>query len=366
MRNIALTVLWFCLCQSLLAQEGHSVVVSAGATRGGSSYAWYYREWKGFNGFSDCYGVIKNFHIAEAQAYIKDNLQYMYHQGGQRRLNIVVWHARDAKLVAAGCPSVRDIPGNGTVMKYSIGSDLVIGTADDVLESQYLENLYNYVDYAASLGFQEFMVMMGPQSINWPGFWPSFDQAVEDGLYAENRHVLHLVYKTMQRTGRSFKIVLVDEPLQRSYKILYYYSAHSYVARIWSDYFEDGGSLAATGGITMADASGSDIGNQVNAFLGICDSAGDGRPLFYVLNIFGDEQRGFTNFHNALVARGSFAEPVIIGSTFYNDSVTAYNLRSASNRTGRVIEFLLQWPETRSGLYNIYVSEFFSYALQGF
>lgn len=334
--------------------------------RGGSTYAWYYREWKGFNGFSDCYGVIKNFHIPQAQAYIKYNLQYMYNQGGQRRLNIVIWHARDAKLVAVGCPSVNDVPGNGTVMKYYLGKDLVAGTADDVLESQYLENLHNYVDYAASIGFEEFMVMLGPQSVNWPGFWPSFDQAVADGLYAENRYVLQLVYQTMQTTGRQFKIILIDEPIQNSYKVLYYDSAFKYVESIWSHYFEDGGNLAATGGITMADASGSDIGNQVNAFLDICDRAGYGRPLFFVLNIFGDEQRGFTNFNNALIARGSFAEPVIIGSTFYNDPLTAYNLRIASNKTGRTIEFILQWPKNRVGPDIVYVSEFFNYAIHGF
>ncbi|MDP3731331.1 MAG: hypothetical protein Q8R34_02450 [bacterium] len=335
--------------------------------RGGSSYLWYYREWKGLNGFSDCYGVIKNFHLAHAQAYIKDNLQYMYNQGGQRRLNVMIFHARDARLVAAGCPSVSNIPGNGTIMKYYIGSDLVIGTADDVLELQYLENLYNYVDYAASLGFKEFMVMMSPQSANWPGFWSNFDQFMAAGLYAENRHILQLVYQTMQNTGRPFKIVLADEPLQSPHNGQYYDSVYSYVARMWSDYFEDGGNLAVTGGITMADATGSDIENQVNAFLDICDSAGYGRPLFYVLNIFGDEQRGFTNFHQALIARGSFAEPVIIGSTFYNDSETAYNLRSVSNKTGRVIEFVLQWPKMRAnGLDNIYVSEFFNYAIYGF
>lgn len=334
--------------------------------RGGSTYAWYYMEWKGFEGFSDCYGVIKNFHIPQAQAYIKDNLKYMYNQGGQRRLNIMIWHARDARLVAAGCPSLKNIPGNGVVMKYFIGKDLVVGTADDVLESQYLENLYNYIDYAASVGFEEFMVMMGPQSVNWPGFWQNFDQAVSEGLYAENRHILQLVYQTMRTTGRSFKIILIDEPIQNSYKVLYYESAYKYVASIWSHHFEDGGSLADTGGITMADASGSDIGNQVNAFLDICDKAGYGRPFFYVLNIFGDEQRGFANFHNALVARGSFAEPVIIGSTFYNDSITAYNLRNASNKTGRIIEFVLQWPKSRVGPDIIYVSEFFNYAIHGF
>ncbi len=333
---------------------------------GGSSYLWYYREWKGFDGFSDCYGVIKNFHLEPAQTYIKDNLQYMYNQGGQRRLNIMIWHARDARLVATGCPSLRDVPSNGAIMKYYIGRDLMVGTADDVLESQYLENLRDYVDYAANLGFEEFMVMMSPQSVNSPDVWPSFDQAVADGLYAENRYILQLVRQTMQSTGRSFRIVLIDEPLQSTPGILYYESAYNYVARIWSDFFEDGGNLAVTGGVTMADASGSDITNQVNAFLDICDSAGYGRPLFFVLNIFGDEQRGFINFHNALAARGSFAEPVIIGSTFYNDPITAYNLRRASNKTGRMIEFLLQWPKARAGLDNIYVSEFFNYAIYGF
>ena len=124
----------------------------------GSYRAWWivlyvvFRHSDG-NGDYYCYGVVKNYNNSTARAIIQGHLQTMYNNG-QRKLQVMVFHLRS--------------PGNACTYNPAATGDAMDSDLSN-FDHQYITNLKDYLSYASSIGFDEFVVLMSPLSLNWPG-----------------------------------------------------------------------------------------------------------------------------------------------------------------------------------------------------
>jgi hypothetical protein len=121
--------------------------------------------------------------------------------------------------------------------------------------------------------------------------------------------------------------------------------AYSYASNIWGTYVGTYGKNDTVG----FSFAGVNAASQVNDALNMFDYLNPyGRPYLYAVHLYGDAQNVFNAFHTAFVNRGETSAGWIVGETFYNDYTNAQAIRTASNSTGRLVHYVLQWPLNRN------------------
>ncbi len=286
---------------------------------GGSTYLMYSSD--------PCSGVIRNYDTKGD--FIRANLRAML-ANGQRRLSIMLTYLHEPQTDGiTGCVA----PGAaGTNMSSDLWN----------IDTGYYTNLAAYIKDASAMGFEEFVVIFGPQWNNGFDAWGSLEYGMganPDGInyYAENFSVIRAVRQILVNSGVRYRLVLQDEVFH-----IAVYDPGPYVAKLWADYVAEFG-LADTCGVTMANnLVAGDVtheATQLREFLAAIDPVG--RPNFYCMNTNAD---GFLRMHRAMVASGIPATvPIIVTSTALNDRQNAAELRAATVSTGRQILFLMQW-----------------------
>jgi hypothetical protein len=321
--------------------SGLSVIGQAQPYRGGSAYLYY-----GNDANYQCEGVIKNYNDPTAQGIIQNNLRTMYSLG-QRRLTAMGWNMRDPGDCGGAAGKL------GTTMNSNLNN----------FEYQFIYNMRDYFLFARDqVGFQEFLVIMGPQWNNDPKnqCLPAC-QGYDDSYYPENWQVITATRSILDQAGLFYRLVLIDEPFinESCFSCL-----SNYVGRLWSDYYGAYGSDVFNSGVTIT-ADGRY--NQTYAFLDIVDYFGWGRPNLFFFNDGWTDHRAydyFRNFNDALNSRGAWYQGVIISSATYDDFNNAQGLANARQDTGRTIFYVSQWP-TNPPTYNS-VDAFNNYIFWGF
>jgi len=149
--------------------------------RGGSNYNWFHIE----GCQREPYGVLSNYHLFrnEVDAQLKQMAS-----GGQQRLRIGVFHARNANT--------------GTVIPSNGGN----------LPLQQRENLRDLMISAKNAGFIEVVVGFFPQLDNGPGSWvgATWNSAHEE-YFQENWNLIANLMPYMRESKIKFLVDLMNE-----------------------------------------------------------------------------------------------------------------------------------------------------------
>ncbi len=278
--------------------------VAAGA-RGGSNDNFYALD--GCN--REPYGVVNSYHLAPAT--INAQLAQM-HQNGQDRLIIGIFH--------------RHGPDSGTIMDSTGGN----------LSLQNRQNLTNLLTSVKQAGFVEIAINFHPVDMNNPSSWTSWDE----GLYQENWNLIHNLRPIIQQAGIPYRIDLMNEGIPSINQPVLL----QYTQRLWGDYTYTHGKDDTFGFSVIGSESA-----RVNR---IKEVYGPNPPYVFNFHFYGTPQASeysqFVNAHNKLNSFGYKTQGIVVGETFYNDSLAAYYLQRASNDTKRTIHYLAQWPLTRA------------------
>src|ERR1051326_2320730 len=269
------------------------------SARGGSFFMQFQQD------PNNCHGVIKNYDNADAKTQIQTNLHTMQ-TNGQQKLTVWIGHLREDS--SCGVPGA-----NGVNMR----SDVMNGqpTCCDYTnyEYQYITNLHNYLSDAQTLyGFNQVVIIMGPELNNWPRNWESYTWGVDNYYYYENWYTVTQVVQAVP-PGMPFIIILADEallPTTSSAPMV------QYVHDIWQQYLQTYGTTTGrnqagftiggvrqTAGVKCTDQYGSAVDcetptNQINDFIAQMNDVGLGLPNYWPLNMF-DYDTNDTNRQNA-------------------------------------------------------------------
>jgi hypothetical protein len=307
---------------------GFAASANAQTARGGSSHLWYKVD--GPQQFA-CYGILKNYHVPSVATEVNTQLATMY-ANGQQRLRVGIGWVHDPQEANPGGECYGRPNGEqGTYMNSN----------PNAFDWQYLTNLRNYLAQARTVGFVEYLIVMGGAGPNDQRNWTSW----QPGYLEENWNVISQVHTILEQEirnqGRLYRADFCGECLHNAAVFGY---AWSYAQEIWLRWCSNW-TKEFTVGFSFA---GVDAATQVNGAMDIYDYSGYGRPNVYSIHLYYDAYNMFWNFQNAFTNRGDYYTGWIIGETFYNDPVNASQIYNAKVATGRNVFYLVQWPLNRN------------------
>ncbi|WP_329848369.1 hypothetical protein [Stenotrophomonas hibiscicola] len=295
--------------------------------RGGSNYNWFHIE----GCQREPYGVLSNYHLFrnEVDAQLKQMAS-----GGQQRLRIGVFHARNANT--------------GTVIPSNGGN----------LPLQQRENLRDLMISAKNAGFIEVVVAFFPQLDNGPGSWAGATwNSSHEEYFQENWNLIANLMPYMRESKIKFLVDLMNEGSPPSSAP---YLWREYTKKMWANFTYIFG-RAETIGFSIPTNSADRI-----AFLP--ELYGPLPPYVLDFHLYGNEKNQLKAIDASLNAI-SWPQGIIIGESYYNDATSASDISSAASGMSRAIYFALQWPMTRtSTCADVDVappSDFNNYILQG-
>ncbi|MEV6605307.1 hypothetical protein [Kutzneria sp. NPDC051319] len=267
---------------------------------GGSNYDFYY-----LNGcYREPYNVISGF--SRAPDMIRLQLGQM-RAAGQDRLTIGVFHHHG--------------DGGGAVMDSTGGT---LSPAD-------LKNFTDLLAGVRTAGFAEVTVAFNSQNPNNPSGWRGWQQ----DLYDENWQLVQKVHDLVVAAKIPYRIDLGNELTPSTGQSV----VVRYDQQLWQDYTAKYG-RADTVGFSVNSNDPGQIPNVAKVY-------GDNPPPVFDLHIYGDEYNQLVGDDQQLRRQGYPDQPVIIGESFYNDTVAADGFLKGSKDSGRRILYLTQWPKTR-------------------
>ncbi|EWM11292.1 hypothetical protein [Kutzneria sp. 744] len=267
---------------------------------GGSNYDFYY-----LNGcYREPYNVISGF--SRAPDMIRLQLGQM-RAAGQDRLTIGVFHHHG--------------DGGGAVMDSTGGT---LSPAD-------LKNFTDLLAGVRTAGFAEVTVAFNSQNPNNPSGWRGWQQ----DLYDENWQLVQKVHDLVVAAKIPYRIDLGNELTPSTGQSV----VVRYDQQLWQDYTAKYGRTDTVGFSVNSNDPGQ-IPNVAKVY-------GDNPPPVFDLHIYGDEYNQLVGDDQQLRRQGYVDQPVIIGESFYNDTVAADGFLKGSKDSGRRILYLTQWPKTR-------------------
>jgi hypothetical protein len=237
-----------------------------------------------------------------------------------------------------------------TYSSYNIASD--ISTFES---SSYYTNLKNFVLAAAETGFVEFEIQIGPAggSDNDPHLWFQLSNCTyTDGLcqpyFDQNWNfmlvVTQAVSSVLEANGYgstvTVKYDLFNEQVPTSTSGI----MADYLYQMWINWM---GTYSNTNTVGESYPGDSSIIDAVDGSLAVYASTGYDPPSRLDVHIYGDATY-LTEFDSELHNKG-YTGSIVIGEALYNDESEASSIRTAiSDGLYHTVDFLLQWPLTRS------------------
>src|SRR5215510_9515105 len=306
--------------------------------RGGSNWNFYKID------DNDCwsyrkYGIVVNYHLAKAET--DRQLQAIY-DSGQRRLRLVLWFATKVDPWDAGW--------------------VVSSGPNNMLDTQTASNFVNLLTKMKTIGFEHVIVAFAPWADNYAGNWTAWN----DYLFEADWNFINNTRQLIRSVGIPYLIDLGNEHTpwpNQPHLILY-------DKRLYGNYTWNWGT-DDTLGFSLVGAQGELVPQIPEIY-----SWGKGYPKVFDVHFYGhtagrgSEYEQFLAVDQAFKGIGLSTVPWIIGETFYNDHAAAYDIRRAMDKTGRPVQYLMQWPIHRGNWcqtsYIVGMNAFNAYIDRGF
>jgi len=261
--------------------------------------------------------VIGLYHLAPT--LVRRQLREMYAQG-QRRIALVLWHSDftpDERLV------------NEPVFGHVVNSRM------RELLPQHRANLRALLTDIRTVGFRELVLRVAPTASSDPQEWTAWEEA----RYQTNWRFLVSTRSLVEQAFAGYSApVWYDLGLELGG--IQKGQARQYQARLWKDYITHFRAVR-TVGFSFAVAPG-----RLPAAIAAFDEAGV-RPPAYALDIYEGALQHLSYIRDELRTARQLDQPLIIQEAYYDDPVTAAEVKKARQELQLNIRTLYQWPLKR-------------------
>lgn len=237
---------------------------------------------------------------------------------GQRKIALMLWHtdtddANDCK---------------GFLLRSHGGG----------FSPQVMDNLKQFLQIAAQLGFEEVQIRFAPMGKSWPKVWDSWDES----KFKENWSLIRSTVSALQSI-KSPRVVYDLNAELGGPTAPGCVQCREYVRRLWQVYTAEFGSKNSYG-FSIAYAP-----DRLGRLIEDLRTSGP-LPDYYAIDIYADPDRVGTaidTLSREAVQKGISTPEFLIQETYYADNEVYQSLVAAARRNHVIFRAIMQWPQTR-------------------
>jgi len=248
----------------------------------------------------------------------ESHMQAMY-DNGQRKIAFFIWFTQ--------------VPANAPIKDVWL---MAINSRGGKLSGQHCQNLSDVINLAHEIGFQEIIVRIGPIGVSGM-LGKAWNQAVFD----ENLSFVMDVVATAESTGYVNGYDLGVEGIRPDET-----SAKQYITGVWEAFTDKYG--PAKGALGIGSGSSPKLtARRATALFSWLKDAGLPLPGRYSIDCYSRQYEVLKALHDVMVKNGVGKKPVILQECFYNEALTAQEIKKAKAIPGLKLRSIYQWPLER-------------------